>query len=453
VINVTSGKRYRVTSARYGAYNAVVSASGEKLLYNDFTKDGYDIVEIDFDTALWTPIDQIKHNPEDYFRPISVQEGNINIIDSVEGISYPVKRYHLGRRIINPYSWGPIVRSTDLDLFIGISSRDIMSTSILDLGYEFNSTERTGNWIGSFSYQGFYPVLNVQGYIGDRAIDERFPIRDTAGNIVDDTLSRVKWKERGLMLGAVLPFKLTRSKYLQYLDLGINYNYSYVKDYQSFELLRYPDQQANGSLLSNEYYISYRRMIRTSKRDLYGKFGQFFYAQYEHTPWDASKYIGELFSAEMRLFFPGFFKHHSFHYRVGYSQQKYDMREDMYLFSSPIFWTRGYSYRVFNNYLNNSFNYTFPVIYPDLNVSSLINIQRIYANVFFDMGRRQIEEKSIENIPEQIDFYRSVGVEVSFDFNLMRFLSLFNIGFRYIYAFDNPTQPHQWQLLIGDFGF
>ena len=93
------------------------------------------------------------------------------------------------------------------------------------------------------------------------------------------------------------------------------------------------------------------------------------------------------------------------------------------------------------------------MIYPDLPIWSLLNIQRIYANFFFDVGRGYIYERLEENIPEQINYYRSIGVEVSFDFNLLRFLSLFNMGFRYVYAMDYEPDQHQFSILIGDFGF
>ena len=92
-------------------------------------------------------------------------------------------------------------------------------------------------------------------------------------------------------------------------------------------------------------------------------------------------------------------------------------------------------------------------MYPDLHIWSLLNIQRIYTNFFVDVGMGNIYERPLEGIPEQINYYRSVGVEVSFDFNVMRFLSMFNMGVRYVYAIDNDNNPHQWSLLIGDFGF
>lgn len=452
VLDLNSRKRFRVTSSKYGSYNAVISKDGRKMLYNDFTKDGHDVVEIDLNPVIWEPIEHINPSPEDYFRPITEQEGNINILDSVKEESFPVDRYRLGTGIINPYSWGAVLQSTDLDLFIGLSSRDIMGTSVLDLGYAFDAGEQTGRWIGNFSYQGIYPILNFSGYTGGRAITERFPILNQEGEMIGDTLSDVSWRERGLVLGVELPFRLTRSKYLESLNIGFNYNYSYVKDYTAYQSYRKLDMQGDGQLLSNIYYLSYRRMLRTSKRDIYGKFGQFVYLHYEHTPWSASEYLGEMFASQLRLFFPGFAKHHSIHIRSGYILQNTDYGESTYLFQNPIFWTRGYSYRLFDEYLNNSINYTLPIMYPDFHVGPVLNIQRIYANIFYDHGIRFLHSNPSTGIAEQSDHYRSLGVEVSFDFNFMRFLSLFNMGVRYVYALDDPGQPHRWQLLIGDFG-
>jgi hypothetical protein len=51
------------------------------------------------------------------------------------------------------------------------------------------------------------------------------------------------------------------------------------------------------------------------------------------------------------------------------------------------------------------------------------------------------------------DKFRSIGAELSFDFNIMRFLTLLNAGVRYSYAMDDPAQQHKFQILIGNFGF
>jgi len=441
-INRSSEERFRVSSGKFGSYNPVISPDESKILYNDFSKDGLNVAEMPLDTNSWISIGKVERNPESYFLSITEQEGNTNILDSVKQNDYPVKRYHLGKHIFNPYGWGPSILSTNLDFMIGIQSRDIMSTSILDVGYEFNANERTGQWIANFSYQGLFPVLNFSGYSGNRAIEDRFIFLDSNHEIQLDTLVQLTWKERGVSAGFELPFKLTRSKYIQNLDLGFRYNYSFVKDYNF--TVRYPDQQADGNLYSNTYYMSYRRMMKLSKRDLYGKYGQFFYIQYENTPYGGD-YLGALFGVEVRLFFPGLFKHHSLHLRSGYQKQNLDFEDKTYLFRSPIFFTRGYSYSFFNEYYNNSVNYALPLFYPDLHLGSLLNIQRVYANLFFDIGTKYLND--------EYSNYKSVGVELSFDFNLLRFLQLFNMGVRYTYAMDNPMNQHQWQLLIGNFGF
>jgi len=437
-------KRYRVTNSKYGAYNAQISWNGQKMIYNDFSKEGYNIVEIDFNPNTWTPIEDVRITKERYIDPIVEQEGFGNILSkNKDSIAYPVRRYHIAKNIINPYSWGPLITSTDLEFLIGLRSQDIMSTTFMNLGYEFNANESNGRWLGSISYQGLYPTLNLSGYIGDRSAIERFIFRDESGNIEVDTTANITWKEQGAEVGFQIPLILTKSKYLENLDIGMNYNYTRVNNYNF--VARYPDMQGNGNLYSNTYYFSYRRNMKRSKRDLYGKFGQNLFLQFEHTPYGGD-YLGSLFAGEIRLIFPGLFKHHSFQIRSSFLQQDLENGDNTYLFRSPVLFTRGYSYMLFEKYYNNSVNYAFPLLYPDVHIGPLLNVQRIYTNLFFDYGINYFQD----------DYYnfRSIGAEVSFDFNLLRYLTLFNMGFRYSYAMDNdPSQQHRFQLLIGNFGF
>jgi len=444
VFNLVNEKRYRITNSKYGAYNPQISWDRQKILYNDFTKYGHDIVEIEFNPNEWTSIEKVAIQKEGYIDPVTEQEGNQDVFSSMsDTIKYPVSRYYLSKKIINPFSWGPIITSTDLEFLIGLQSQDIMSTTRFDLGYEFNANERNGRWRGGISYQGWFPVLNLNGYLGERSATERFVLRDENGNIATDTTTKVTWKEKGFEAGFRVPLLLTRSKYIQNLDIGMNYNYTRVEDY-SFSV-RYPDVQGNGDLYSNTYFFSYRRNMKRSKRDLFGKFGQNIFLQYQHTPYQGD-YLGGLFAGELRFFFPGFFRHHSLQLRSSYLNQELTNGNNTYLFSSPVLFTRGYSYLIFEQYVNNSVNYALPLLYPDLHIGPLINLQRIYTNLFFDIGTRFVNDET--------DNFRSVGAEVSFDFNLLRFLTLFNMGFRYSYAIDRvPSQQHNFQLLIGNFGF
>jgi hypothetical protein len=372
------------------------------------------------------------------------QEGNPDLLTQLDDtLKYPVERYSVVGNMINPFSWGPIITSTDLDFFVGLTSQDILSTTRLNLGYEFNANESNGRWIGNISYQGIFPVINLSGYTGARSATERFIFREENGTIELDTTADISWRERGFELGFQIPLNLTRSKYLENLDFGMNYNYTRVTDYDF--IVRHPDMQGNGDLYYNTYYLSYRRSMKRSKRDIFGKFGQNIFFRYDHTPYGGD-YMGGLLAGEMRLYFPGPFRHHSFQWRISYQNQDLGNGNNTYLFRSPVQFTRGYSYIIFDEYINNSISYALPLLYPDIHAGPLLNLQRIYTNLFFDHGTRMIRDKT--------DYFRSVGAEVSFDFNLMRFLPLFNMGIRYSYAIDNdPSQQHGFQLLIGSFGF
>ena len=180
-----------------------------------------------------------------------------------------------------------------------------------------------------------------------------------------------------------IPLILTRSVYHESLDLSYTLGFTRVEDYNQH--FRYYDQQADGDLIANQYTLSYYRLMKTSKRDIRPKFGQTFFFQYEHTPFGGD-YYGEILSLQAQLYFPGLFKHHSLKGRIGLQTQDMSSDADSYRFSSPIPFTRGYVYEPFQTFLTTSTDYALPVWYADLNILSLLNIQRIRANIFHDYG-------------------------------------------------------------------
>src|SRR5690606_28860442 len=57
-LQLSTGKRFQVTSSRLGAYNPAVSADGRTLYYNDQTRDGLDVVQIPFRPSDWKPFER-----------------------------------------------------------------------------------------------------------------------------------------------------------------------------------------------------------------------------------------------------------------------------------------------------------------------------------------------------------------------------------------------------------
>ncbi|MEQ8423842.1 MAG: hypothetical protein RIA63_03970, partial [Cyclobacteriaceae bacterium] len=91
-------------------------------------------------------------------------------------------------------------------------------------------------------------------------------------------------------------------------------------------------------------------------------------------------------------------------------------------------------------------NYTLPIWYPDINIGPLLNIQRIKTNLFFDYGQGEglvylyrLRPGQSTNVYflDNASTYQSLGAEITFDINIMRFLPRFELGLRTTYATAN----------------
>jgi hypothetical protein len=222
--------------------------------------------------------------------------------------------------------------------------------------------------------------------------------------------------------------------------LSFNAGYNRISGYDF--PIRYLDQQGDGDLIANNYRLIYYHLLKRSKRDIYSRFGQVFISQLEHTPFGGD-YNGRMFSAETRLYFPGMVRHHSMNFRLGYLNQDLNVEKGSYRFSTILFYPRGYGYVPYEDLWVGSMNYSLPLFYPDLAIGSLAYIQRITTNLFYDQGNGLRNGESF--------LFNSVGFEMNFDFNLMRFLTPFNMGFRFYYRLEDGG--YNFQFLIGEFGF
>jgi hypothetical protein len=170
-----------------------------------------------------------------------------------------------------------------------------------------------------------------------------------------------------------------------------------------------------------------------------------------NTPYGGD-YEANQFSFYGLLFFPGIAKHHSFWGYWAYQNTEIlgvntatGKGLDNYTFRNQIPLPRGQSVARFQEFYSMSANYTLPVWYPDISLGPLLNVQRVRLNAFFDYGFGQ------SPLFKRSQAYTSVGAEVKFDINVMRFLPQFNVGFRYSKGI-NPSVS-KYELLIGTINF
>ena len=122
-----------------------------------------------------------------------------------------------------------------------------------------------------------------------------------------------------------------------------------------------------------------------------------------------------------------------------------DFKADTYFFRNSVPVPRGQSVSRFQDFYTMSANYTLPLWYPDIAVGPLINFQRVRGNAFVDYAAGQ---KSLFGSNQA---YTSIGGELKFDVNIMRFLPQWNFGLRYSYAVEINTP--KFEFILGTIGF
>lgn len=482
-VNLKTGKRFRVTTSRYGAYNPSVSPDGSKLYYNEQTRDGLDVAFTALDTAAWTSFEGDAPSTNLNYVHLVEQEAHPTLLNEISTTAYTPKRYHKAAGMINPHSWGPYFTGTLTRLNIGIASQDILSTTGIFAGYEYDLQEQTGQWKAGVSYQGFYPILDLQFVRADRKINEgtvSTEVINGSDTAVQVQELRFTWKETSIEGGFRIPLLTTSSRFLGSVQFANYVGYTRVTDFNNtisgdtrvvnrrvvngdvmsvYTFFNYP---ANGNLYYNHFSVEAYRLLKRSRRDINSKWGQFLLINLYNTPYGGD-YSGNQFSAYGTAYFPGLFKHHSIWGHLAY--QESDVQQPLYYtdttrsevadnmsyqFRNQIPLPRGQSVPRFMNMYSASVNYTLPLWYPDIAVGPLLNLQRFRGNIFFDYARG-VSTFSSGSFSES---YASVGGELRLDFNVMRFLPQFNIGLRYSYGlYPAASKANLFEVFIGGFSF
>ena len=432
-LDLTSKLKYQVTKSRFGAFNT--SISGNQLVYNDYTADGMDVVGTTLEKKSWVAIEDDVNPSGQFYQTMVTNEAIEDVLYKPDSTSYQITKYPKAARMFRPTSWGLTFLPEDNLSGAYLFSKDLLSTTSMRFGTEYDYNQRIWRHSGLISYQAWFPIFDFEVEIGERA--------GSVANIVDEDIafSRDIWKENTFTIGMRFPFVLTNSNFLRRFDIDFSTDITKVSDYGG---IRYNlASLSNGNLNTFNFRTSYYRVRKRTRLDLAPKWGQSISFHSKTTPFGGD-YNAGLFATEANLYFPGLFKHHSIRLIGGYLTQDVNRRDTTnYIMSSPIRYLRGYDYRVFDQFVNFSINYKLPILYTDLHLGPIINLQRIYANGFYDRADGTFEGHGI--------LEHSIGAEIHANFNVMRFLALLDVGFRYAHRLTD--QGYRYEILIGAITF
>ena len=432
-LNTTDGKIFQVTSSGFGAFDPFVTPE-DTLYYSEYTHNGYIPVKLKLNSEKWTMYKNVQNVNSSWTKKLTDQEGVRGNSLVFKDTTYLSKPYSRILHLINIHSWAPFYVDPQVTSIAEVSikpglillSQNKLSTAISSFGltYENNSLILKP----AFTYTGFYPVLDFSATFGGP--NSRHILPD--GVIPKDSV----YPNINFTLRSYVPLRIYRNKYFKLAIPEIDMEYRNTLFY-------------NNSLRKGITFIHYKlllyRYLILSQQDIYPKWGELINFAFTHTPFEHSQY-GKLLSTAVKLYAPGFYKHHSLGISCGIQYQ--DTRNRLYYYSfNRIGLPRGYS-SVLDAYVAEfitkfTIDYNFSLIYPDLSFGPIIYIKRIRVNIFTDYAYGyHAREYTGNSRTLRTGNYLSYGIGIVSDLHLFRFYFPFSLGTRISYLpFYNLYHP------------
>ena len=423
-VDYRTGKVMQVTSARFGAFDPQPNAAGDKLVYVEYSVNGYNLVETELNEAKWIPVDQLTDHSLKLYETLAQQEG-FNLQDSViPNAQHQVKPYRKWNNLFNVHSWAPMyyevnvsdVTSTELYPGAVLLSQDLLGNLTSSAGYSWRGYHALH---AGFTYKGLYPVIDFKIEHGGKAV-----ALGSSPNEGSD-IFRPQSLHTKINVRSYIPFTLTRNQWITgavpQVRLTFNNHYLYSPT---------TDKYQHG-LWEMVYSLQAYRYLKMSVRDLAPRLGFLAQGAFMHMPWN--KQFGYIYYLYGRAYLPGIARHHSLRLSGAWQQQK----PNYYLYGSSLLFPRGYTQNRTEKLNIGTVDYSMPLFYPDWSLSKLIYLKRLRTNLFCDVARNEYRFKENNMVKWRKDDLLSVGVDILADVNLIQIYFPINVGVRVAYVPDS----------------
>lgn len=395
-VDITTRQRYQITSRAYGAYHPTCSADGCWIIFNDFTRDGMDVVRMPFEPKHWTPLERVENRSVHYYAPLEEQEYRKGDLAYIPNHTYPVKRYHAREHWINIHSWlttrgigiGSIrwnvsdlqnptrlLRQIDLNI---LHANDLLDTTELIVNYLHNFKEAAGAVAARLDYKGIYPLLSAYGAL----------IGSYEDRLSDTQIIGVKAK---------CPLRWSSGRFKHSIDLSTTGSLYQTPTHKGY---------------TQHYHLYYDRYTQKSLRDIEYPWRQFFSVTYGHGPYQ-SACPAPYWATTAAFNFPGLVRHHAlclaFHYR----------------YKTTWAWKQvgglmipRYTLRTLTGYpCIGQAQYHFPITHPDWTIGNLGYVKRLRGAVSYRHDFFRLQEFTKK-------YHKEAVVELLADVHLFPLLNM-----------------------------
>ncbi|TAE41071.1 MAG: hypothetical protein EAY66_01645 [Sphingobacteriales bacterium] len=419
-VNLVSHKIKQLSNAQFGAFNGDISQ--DKLLFNDYQYNGYNIVAMPIDSVYAKADTVFSNNFVEYFKPLLSQESNNNVLKNLPQTVYEPKPYKEISHLFYFHSIRPVSSNNNFFdssiLGFNILSNNKLGTMAFKVGYQYNQAIQKSQYNASFTYAKYYPVITFNY--------QNRPLMGYAKT--NSGVVPFYWRENYSQLNIQLPY--TSNWLNQKLSMKLEAGTSYTQRYQiSLKGTNLPMEIK----FPLDYQYTFALNQSRSPRDLAPRFGQNFSVGYSHLPFHTQK--GTILFMRSQFYFPGLLANHSL-------QASFNMQNASGIYRNNIDIPRASGFanidaigKIKNTLL---LDYRFPIAYPDWQLGPLAYIKQVKGGVFTDF----------ENLGNS-KALRTYGLELRADMNLLRFyLPNFDVGGRLIFPVNNRSKKP-----IFEFGF
>ena len=383
VLHLDGNKIFQLTNSGLGNYFA--NANANKLVYSNFTADGYQLKEINLDNVELKEVDQsFFQSPANRFIVAKENEFKSLLLNDLPERKFPANKYKKGTRLLNFHSWRPYYE--DPIFTYTLYGQNILNTLQTELYYSYNQDEET-NAVGfSTTYGAWFPYLSA-------GTEYTFKRTDTLNGLTR------QWNQMDNRIGLNVPLNFSGGRFFRLLNFGSSYVFRFEHNTGATK-----DMFAENNFSYLSHFINYSQQVQTARQHIFPRLGYNFSLQYRHA---ISKYDSYQVFGSANIYLPGFISNHSVVLN-GAFQQRDTFR---LLFSNRFPYSRGYNEAYLSRMWKLGANYHFPIWIPDWGFANILYIQRIRGNAFYDLTRVYSRDKTVT--ADQ----RSVGGEIYFDTN------------------------------------
>lgn len=439
----------QITSSKYGAnFPAIIN---NKIAYSYLTADGWRLA-VHTNKDRYIEIQKSDSSMVDKLAAVLKKqeiEKSIDIVHTEQ--DYEVEKYSKWN-LFNFHSWAPIYYNIDdFDAYAGatIMSQNLLNSTVLTASYNANPAKRKEKYRLNLTYSGFYPIFEVDAYLGDEPFEMKGLYSYKDKFLQADVKARFFHYKASV--GVKIPLYFQKNNFRQLLQFSSKYilNHRTSLNFSAKEIVFIDENEyiTTGKFQELTYksfdfqgleYSAFFQNIRLgTQRDVDTRMGQLINFTYRHAPLGDYN-NGAVLGVVTRLYLPGFGKYdafslgNDFQHIINGSVSSYF--GEFVFYNRPnqlINYPRGYNYLYSDDLYVLRANYHFLVWNPDISIGPLFYVKRIRNQFFTDQAFYSLKTYFVNNKP-YVEYFKSAsyGTELRADVHLFQSTLNFVIGAR-----------------------